>query len=222
MSAIVLEDFNRFAIYQDSIINEDSSLTLILNWINDYYFSNYNIYVYSYFNLPFGISFWDCALSPDSVVNILNNNVNYSYYFKNLTTSYFSNIEDDTSSQQITTLTKLFEDSVANSQILSLEEKNCLFCIFAIGKYSAFFWENYFKENGYFENIIIKSEKLNKILKKRQYEKWVANLTISDATGAYIGFLCGIAGGPLSMGVGAAAGGVGSSAVAAFTKWLGL
>lgn len=97
--------------------------------------------------------------------------------------------------------------------------------VFAIGKYSAYFWDNYLNANslGFYLDVKNKGyQKIEMILKPKKYEKVVANLTISDATGAYVGFLTGIAGGPVGMAVGAGVGGVASSAVSGFLMWVGL
>jgi hypothetical protein len=221
-----MSEVDTFAVITDDTIDFDLSNNKILDWLKYYFIANNNIDPSNYYNLPFNLTYFDIAWNPDSCFDIINNSILYSSLFKDIMNSYITNISTvDTTADQIISMTHIFEDSVSLLLSLSNQEKNCLYCVFAIGKYSAYFWDNYLNANPLCFYLDVKNkgyQKIEMILKPKKHEKVVANLTISDATGAYVGFLTGIAGGPVGMAVGAGVGGVASSAVSGFLMWVGL
>lgn len=201
----------------------DSSINLMRIWLGQQ-FQNLNINLSEWSHLD-PILFQIYSLNKnDSLLYFVESHTpgTFTNIFKEKLFSYFQFIQNCETAKEIIEQTKILENMIQDEQNLTSDEKSCLYAVFAISKYSASFWENLVASFDTVNYSLRYSPKNAKIQKNRNYERWVANLTISDAAGAYFGFVAGVSGGPIGMGVGALVGGVSSSAISGFLKWLNI
>lgn len=137
----------------------------------------------------------------DSVISSTSFSLSYKTLYREITDKVALASNADT----IVNIAIQYENSLASNSSLTTNEKYNLYCVLSVAKYSAKFWETEVSMPLNGANL-----KGNHIMKPARVI--IAGLTSADFTGAYFGFLAGIAGTPAAMGVGALLGGLGGSA----------